>query len=103
MTRAARSSEFIMEAIEKYPDFPWDWYRISENKNLTIKFVKKHGDKPWNWSFISEKIYARTVKTRLMQTGLIFESLVMATQCPKKVLQNLNKFGYSTGTDNLCE
>ena len=31
--------------IEKYSNKKWDWYVISANKNLSIKFIEKHIDK----------------------------------------------------------
>jgi hypothetical protein len=39
--------------IEKYPNKPWDWFWISYNPNITMKFIENHPDKPWDWEFIS--------------------------------------------------
>jgi hypothetical protein len=30
-----------MEVIEKYPDKPWDWGRISRNPNITMEMIEK--------------------------------------------------------------
>jgi hypothetical protein len=43
-----------MEFIEKYPDKPWNWNRISTNPNITMEFIEKYPDKPWNWNWIPE-------------------------------------------------
>jgi len=43
-----------MEIIEKYPNKPWNWNRISENPNLTMEIIEKYPNKPWNWIRISE-------------------------------------------------
>ena len=44
----------ILHLINKYPDKPWDWSAISENKNITMTDILKNADKPWNWSNISK-------------------------------------------------
>jgi hypothetical protein len=47
------SNRATMDFIEKHPDKPWDLSRISENPNLTMAFFEKYFDKPWDWSGIS--------------------------------------------------
>ena len=42
-----------MEIVEKYPDKPWNWYRISCNPNITMEIVEKYPDKPWDWYGLS--------------------------------------------------
>ena len=37
-----------MDIIEKYPDKPWEWNRISENPNLTIEFIEKYPEKKFS-------------------------------------------------------
>ena len=39
--------------LEKYPDKPWDFERISNNSNITIEIIEKYPNKPWNWCYIS--------------------------------------------------
>ena len=43
----------ITYLLEKYPDKPWDWYRLSYNSNITMKDVLNNPDKPWDWSGLS--------------------------------------------------
>ena len=33
--------EKLIKLIEKYPNKPWNWYRISHNSNLTIEMIEK--------------------------------------------------------------
>ena len=40
--------------LKKYPDKPWNWSKLSENKHITIKDVLNNPDKPWDWSRLSE-------------------------------------------------
>ena len=42
-----------LELIEKHPEKPWNWYRISMNPNITMDIIEKYLDKPWNWRNIS--------------------------------------------------
>jgi hypothetical protein len=32
---------------------PWDWNKISINRNITYDIVKNNLDKPWDWSCLS--------------------------------------------------
>ena len=34
-----------MYLLEKYPEKPWDWYRISYNRNITMEFIEKNINK----------------------------------------------------------
>lgn len=42
------------EDIEKYPNFDWVWSALSFKKGLKWKFVSKNLDKSWDYSCISE-------------------------------------------------
>ena len=42
-----------MQDIRNNPNLPWDYYRLSYNKNLTCDFIKDNIEKPWNWWLIS--------------------------------------------------
>ena len=39
--------------LEKYPDKPWDWEKISSNIGITRDFIEKHPTKKWDWNYIS--------------------------------------------------
>ena len=43
--------------IEKYPEFPWNWFDISSSQNITMEFIEKHPETPWNWTGISYNKY----------------------------------------------
>jgi hypothetical protein len=38
-----------MEFIDKYPNKPWSWRRISGNPNITMEIIEKYPNKPWDW------------------------------------------------------
>lgn len=40
--------------LVKYPDMPWDWDALSENKKTTMEFIEKNMQLPWDWSMVSE-------------------------------------------------
>ena len=42
-----------MKMIENHPEKPWDWYCISSNPNITIKFIEKHINKI-NFKYLSQ-------------------------------------------------
>jgi hypothetical protein len=35
------------EDIESHPELPWDYSRLTLNKNISEEFIIKHQDKPW--------------------------------------------------------
>jgi hypothetical protein len=37
-----------------YKEFPWDWFGISENPNITWNIIEKNKNKPWDWDCVSE-------------------------------------------------
>jgi hypothetical protein len=39
---------------------------ISRNQNLTIDIIEKYPDKPWNWSWISEQKFVNDYEIELM-------------------------------------
>lgn len=41
--------------IEKHIDLPWDYNELSMRDNLPMEFVMKHMDKPWNWNEIFKR------------------------------------------------
>ena len=49
----SENPNITMDIIEKYPDKPWDWARISLNPSITMDIIEKYPDKPWNWKWIS--------------------------------------------------
>jgi hypothetical protein len=73
-------SSIMMEDIENHLHYPWDWYQVSLNPNITIEFIIKYMDKyplnftrismnknitldmiennldlPWEWEYIAKK------------------------------------------------
>lgn len=42
-----------LEDIENNPSFPWNWFGVSKNPNLTLAFIKKHLDKDLCWMYIT--------------------------------------------------
>jgi len=42
-----------MEYVEKHPDKPWNWEKISTRHDLTMQYVGEHAEKPWDWIQIS--------------------------------------------------
>ena len=51
--RLSSNPNITMEFIEKYPDKPWDWNELSRNPNITIEIFEKYPDKPWDWIDLS--------------------------------------------------
>jgi hypothetical protein len=43
----------LIRLLDVFPDKPWDWYDVSSNPNITLKFIDSHSDKDWNWFKIS--------------------------------------------------
>ena len=39
----------IIKLLDKYPDKPWNWGRLSYNPNITINIIDRYPDKPWYW------------------------------------------------------
>ena len=48
-----------MEMIENNPDKHWDWYGISYNPNLTMKFIDNNPNKDWDWEGISQNKFTK--------------------------------------------
>lgn len=47
------SQETTWEIIISHPTYPWDWYWISQNPNITLEIIEANPNKEWNWSSIS--------------------------------------------------
>ena len=52
--RVSSNPNITMEIIETYPDKPWNWYGVSYNPNLTMEMIEKYPDKPWDWYGVSK-------------------------------------------------
>jgi hypothetical protein len=37
--------------LEQHPDFPWVWYRLSQNPNLSFQYVLDNPNLPWDWDW----------------------------------------------------
>ena len=48
----------LSRLLSKYPDMPWNWYRLSWNRNITWEIVEKNSDKTWNWK-LSKELYKK--------------------------------------------
>jgi hypothetical protein len=44
----------FIEFILANPTKPWDWYRISQNPNITLEIISANSHLPWNWTSISQ-------------------------------------------------
>ena len=42
-----------MKDVLAHPDKPWDWDRLSENPNITIKDILACPEGHWNWGMLS--------------------------------------------------
>ena len=42
-----------MKDIDEHPEKPWNWYTISHNRNITMKYILDHPGKQWVWYWIS--------------------------------------------------
>ena len=51
--RLSDNPNITMYLLEKYPEKPWNWWGISRNPNITMEIIEKHPEKPWNWNGIS--------------------------------------------------
>ena len=47
-------SNTLQQLILKFPDKPWNWWELSRNPNITMKFVLDNINKPWNWQWLSQ-------------------------------------------------
>ena len=81
---------FSPKNVEKYPDFPWDWYEISQLCPLDYEFIKQYKDK----LFQEEKRYIPFYNTSLETIDKImndteneFHNIVV---CADGVSQNIN-------------
>ena len=42
-----------MKDVLNNPDKPWDWSRLSYNKDITMNDILNNPDKPWDWTELS--------------------------------------------------
>lgn len=42
--------------IETYPNYAWDWRRLSTHPNLTPEVIDYFIDKPWDWNEVSHRV-----------------------------------------------
>lgn len=51
------NKNFDFDLLLKYPDLPWNYFRLSFNRsNLKLSVISKLKDKDWNWTVIPERI-----------------------------------------------
>ncbi len=43
----------LLYLLEKYPNENWNYERLSENPNISIKYIKNNPDNKWDWKNIS--------------------------------------------------
>ena len=53
---------FMMEHESKL-----DWYNLSMNPNITMKYIKENPDKPWDWNGISRNPFTRDKQDYIIQ------------------------------------
>lgn len=53
-----------VKLLNKFPDKPWNWEKISRNPNITIEYILANPDKPWDWDSISENIFNKDLTVK---------------------------------------
>jgi len=43
----------IIDIVDCYVHYPWNWECLSRNLGVTQDFTEKHADKPWNWAALA--------------------------------------------------
>ena len=84
------SFKTTMNAIEKYPNKPWDWKYISKNPNLTIELIKKFPDKNWDWKSMPFGIFIEIFKEYKIPLEIIDE------KCDKIYWNNISRYPHLT-------
>ena len=75
--------QFYFRFIENHSDKPWNWFRLSENPNITWEIVEANPDKPWNWYWLSrnkfkkeKEMFELRVKHQQLVQEKLFEEFV---------------------------
>ncbi len=51
--RISQNQNITWDIILNNPDKPWDWNGVSRNPNITWENIQNNPDKPWKWNYIS--------------------------------------------------
>ena len=43
-----------MDVLNNNPHKLWNWWEISQNRNLTMDIINMYPDKSWSWAQISK-------------------------------------------------
>jgi hypothetical protein len=71
--------------IENNFDKVNDWYRVSQNPNLTEEFIEKYLDKNWSWSCIFSKFSLEFIEKHLDKARICWFYNVNVTYSRKKL------------------
>jgi hypothetical protein len=52
----SRNKSITEKNLIDYPDYPWKYHLLSDNKNISIDFIAKNLDKNWGWFRISNRV-----------------------------------------------
>ena len=81
-----------MDFMNSHPEYPWDWFGLSCNSNLTTEVINSHPEKPWDWTGISvnsfellwDKSYFET-KSIILKKREILENFGMISDITRLV------------------
>lgn len=87
---------------------PWDWENFSSNENLSPIDVIENSELPWKHDDLSlnefedyKCRYLENVERNLHLLKSTGKELVVVTQCPRKVCNMINKYGWNVGIEEI--
>ena len=97
-------SEKWFSFIIENPDKPWNWYNLSQNRNITWDIIQNNPEKLWDFYYISDNTFTKEkeefirqkFREHFMGKGFGYDKTSLFRELMERVWspENLEKFDY---------